>query len=289
MDTKEHGAKSSRDAVGRARGEAMPEPISALLHREVVSDYDSVPITRWTQPWSRPAITGLTTIGALLVGFLLAVGVDAGRNAAEQQDTRRDELVRLVEARQEHTEQLGAQLEVLRAEVAEAEDRAAAGLPALQRRLADLGAAAGLTALRGPGLRVTLADATDACPTGRPEDCRIQDSDLQLAVNALFALGAEAVSVNGERVIATTALRSAGRSVLVNYRVLASPYTVEAIGDPEQLRERFLRTDVARDFGVWKDVYGLGFSVQESSALELPAFAGSVRLRVAQPASEARS
>lgn len=266
-----------------------PDPAEALgLHGKVVSDYAGVPQGRWREPLPRGAALVFTVIGALLVGFLLSVGLRAGRSAAVEQDSRRDELIQLIEDRQEHTERLESQLERLREEVAAAESRAAEGLPALRARQRELEAAAGLTALRGPGVRVTLGDAEGPCPTGRADDCRIQDTDLQLTVNGLFARGAEAVAVNGERLIATSAVRSAGRSILVNYRVLGSPYVVEAIGDPERLAEGFADTQLARDFKVWKDVYGLGFSIEQAEELELPAYERGLRLRAASPEGVAR-
>jgi len=223
----------------------------------------------------------LTAAGALLVGFLLSVGLSAGREAARVQNERKDELIALVDARQTRAEALGAQLEQLRSEVAAAESRAAEGLPLLQVQVAEVEAAAGLTPVQGPGLELRFADATTACPTGRAEDCRIQDVDLQLAVNTLFALGSEAVAVNGERVISTTAIRSAGGSILVNYRVLTSPYEVQAIGDAGALKEGIADSSLTSDFEVWRDVYGLGFAVAAGDELEVPAFTGSVRLRAA--------
>ena len=258
------------------------QPTDALgLHREVMSDYHGYGPMRWRQPWSRHTVLVLTIVGSLMVGFLLSTALKAGRTAALEQDVRRAELVALIEGRQAHTETLARQLETLRAEVAAAEDEAAQGAPALQKRLADLEAAAGLTILRGPGLRVTLADTTESCTTGRQEDCQIQDTDLQLAVNGLFGVGAEAVAVNGERIIGTTAVRSAGRSILVNYKVLVSPYVIEAIGDPDTLSERFRDTKVAGDFTAWRDIYGLGFSVEKQQELVLPAYNGGLRLRSA--------
>lgn len=265
----------------------MLDPAGALgLHSAVVSEYEGLPPGRWTQPWSPRTVTLFMAVGALLVGFLVAAAVSAGRTAAQQQDVRRDELVALIEERQARAERLAGQLEVLRADIDDVAARSAAGLPALRSRLAALEAATGLTGVRGPGLRVTLSDAEEACPTGRPDDCQVQDTDLQLAVNALFAAGAEAVAVNGERLIATSAVRSAGRSVLVNYRVLASPYVVEAIGDPDRLHEQFQVTEVARDFAVWRDVYGLGFAVDKVKELDVPAFSGRLRLRTAAAKEE---
>ena len=257
------------------------------LHRDVISDYEGADPVRWSQPWSRHTVLILTVIGSLLAGFLLSAALRAGRSAALEQDVRRAELVQLIEQRREHTERLATQLESLRQEVEAAETKAAEGVPALRRRLTQLEAASGLTALRGPGVRIQLSDAAKGCATGRTEDCQIQDTDLQLTVNALFALGAEAVAVNGERVIGTTAVRSAGRSVLVNYKVLASPYVVEAVGDPEGLAQRFRGSEVASDFTVWKDVYGLGFAITPMDELHLPAYQGGLRLRNARPAASA--
>lgn len=260
----------------------MADPAEALgLRRGPSDDYHLPPPTRWSQPWSGRTVTILTVVGALLVGFLLSSGLRAGRDVAREQDVRRSELITLIDARQQHVETLSAQLEELRTRVQSAEAQAAEGVPALRGRLEDMERAAGMTRLAGPGLRVTLGDASGTCPTGRAEDCRIQDTDLQLAVNVLFAVGAEAVAVNGERIIATTAIRGAGRAVLVNYRVLTSPYVIEAIGDPDRLHDGLMAGQLAQDFVVWKDVYGLAFSVERQERLEVAAFGGALRLRSA--------
>ena len=224
----------------------------------------------------------MTVIGALLVGFLLSTGLTAGRTAALAQDARKAELIALVNARQQRADALSVQLEQLRADVAAAEQSVStAGAPSLRGRLEDVEALTGLTGLRGPGVRVTFSDATGACSTGRVEDCRIQDVDLQLATNELWGSGAEGIAVNGERLITTTAIRSAGSSVLINYRVLTSPYVIEAVGDPEALQEQFLDSDLAGDFEVWGDVFGLGFAMESASDIVLPPYTGSVRLRTA--------
>ncbi|HEY8340019.1 MAG TPA: DUF881 domain-containing protein [Egibacteraceae bacterium] len=261
----------------------MADPAEALgLGSGSGDDYRTGPPPRWVQPWSDSAVRIATAGGALLTGFLLAAGLVVGRQAAIEQDARKSELIALVHERQEHAEELSSQLEALRAQVAEAEANAAAGLPALAARAAEVEAAAGLAALAGPGVTVTFADAEQRCAGARPEDCRIQDVDLQLAVNTLFALGAEAVAINGERVIATTAIRSAGQAILVNYRVLTSPYVIDAIGPAEQLAEGFRESQIGQDFSLWADAYGLGYSVSTAAELELPAYAGSVRLRTAR-------
>lgn len=263
---------------------AMTNAAASLgLDEQPAHDYPYGPPTRWSRPWSSAVVTALTAVGALLVGFVLVAGMSAGRTSALEKDARKDELIALIAARQEHTEQLASQLEELRAHVSEAESEVAAGAPSLTARLSEVEQAAGLTAVTGPGLRVTFNDADPGC-AAREEDCRILDSDLQLAVNALFAAGAEAITVNGERIIGTTAIRRAGRQILVNYRVLTAPYVVEAVGDPERLTLDFARSEIARRFASWSEVYGLGFATEVVEDLQLNAYGGSVQLRAAAPA-----
>jgi len=245
-------------------------------------DYRPPPPPRWSQPWSSPLVRAATAVGAFLVGLLLASGLTAGREAALEVGERKAELIALVGARQERAAALSERLEQLRAEVAAAEQSVTTrAAPALSAQLSQVEAMTGLTAVRGPGVQLTFSDAAGVCSTGRPEDCRIQDVDLQLATNILWEVGAEAVAVNGERVIATTAIRSAGSSVLINYRVLTSPYVVEAIGDPAALADGFSSSQLAEDFEVWRDVFGLGYALTTLDDLQLPAYTGSVRLRTA--------
>lgn len=261
----------------------MSDPARALGLR-FEDDYAPVASPRWSQPWSSTTVRAMTAIGALLVGFLLSTGLTAGRQAAMAQDARKAELIALVGARQQRAAALGARLEDLRARVAEAEQSISArGAPSLRNELEEVEALTGLTALQGPGARVTFSDAEGACSTGRVEDCRIQDVDLQLATNILWGSGAEGIAINGERLITTTAIRSAGSSVLINYRVLTSPYVIEAVGDPITLQESFLDSELAEDFEVWQDVFGLGFTSEQTQDLQLPAYTGSVRLRTAKP------
>lgn len=261
----------------------MSDPAKAFgLENQPAHDYPDGPPTRWSSPWASPVVTVLTAAGALLVGFLLVAGLSAGRTSALQQDARKTELIALINARQIQTEQLAVQLEELRAQVSAAESEFAAGVPALTNHLAEVEQAAGVTRVQGPGLRVTFGDAETGC-AAQEEDCRIQDRDLQLAVNALFGAGAEAVAVNGERIIATSAVRRAGRQILVNYKVLTAPYVVEAIGNPDRLASEFGQSEIAQQFAIWTDVYGLGFTMESADELDLAGYSGSVQLRTAGP------
>jgi uncharacterized protein YlxW (UPF0749 family) len=263
-----------RDGAGRDPA----NPATTLGLRLDTDDYRPLQPTRWAQPYPSRAVLALTVAGALLTGFLLAVGITNGRSQAEVLDARNAELVELIGLRQAHVDTLSAQLEELRGSVTRAEE-AITGPTSLRSAVTRAEQQAGLSAMRGPGLRLSLADGTGTCRGERPQDCRIQDTDLQLAINTLFGIGAEAVAVNGERVIATTAVRNAGGAILVNYRVLTPPYVVEAIGDPDVLARELARSGFARDFEAWKPVYGLGFAHEPADALTLPGFGGSVRFQ----------
>ena len=263
----------------------MANPADALgLGRTPPHEYGDREPTRWRAPWARGAVTAITALGALVVGFLLAAGLSAGREVAIAQGERKDELIHLITERQEHADELAAELDELRSRVNEAEAAAVAGAPALQEDLAEIERAAGLTAVAGPGLVLTFEDASGDCP-GQPVDCRIQDVALQLAVNTLFDLGAEAVAIDGERLTSTTSVRSAGQLVLVNHRVLAAPYELVAIGDPDALEDGVASSQLAADFAAWEDDYGLGLDVEAEDELVVPAFSGSLGVSIARPGS----
>jgi uncharacterized protein YlxW (UPF0749 family) len=152
--------------------------------------------------------------------------------------------------------------------------------------------AAGALPVSGPGLLVTLADAepdADEDPVGGTTEAdprgQVRDGDLQLVVNALWASGAEAVSINGQRLGPTTAIRFAGDAVLVDFRPVTNPYLVSAIGDPATLRSRFLASPEVNALAVISETYGLRFEFAQEDELSLPA-GSPPELRSAVPVSE---
>jgi len=223
---------------------------------------------------------------ALVVGllaFLLTVDLSTQNSASKINATRRSELAAIVAERQKSTAALESRLAQLRAQVAAiAASAGSATLRKLQAAMAGIEAASGSTALGGPGIVVRLADAASTDQSTNQSDSRIQDVDLQEVVNALWDAGAEAIAINGQRLVSTTAIRNAGSAVLVNFRVLTSPYLVDAIGDPSTMRGSFEGSAIARRFKTWEQVYGLGFSIEQASTVQVPAYTGSVRFRYAQ-------
>jgi uncharacterized protein YlxW (UPF0749 family) len=218
-----------------------------------------------------------------LLAFLLTVDLRTQDTASKLNASRRSELAAIVAERQKTTAGLESRLSQLRAQLAEiAASAGGAQLQKLQAAMASISTASGTTPLSGPGLIVRLSDAPSTDQSTNQSDSRIQDVDLQEVVNALWDAGAEAISINGQRLVGTSAIRNAGNAVLVNFRVLTSPYEVDAIGDASPMQSSFLASDIARHFKTWEQVYGLGFAVEHPSTVQVPAYTGSVRFRYAQ-------
>jgi uncharacterized protein YlxW (UPF0749 family) len=221
---------------------------------------------------------------ALLVGllaFLLTVDLRAQHVASRSTASGRAELVRIAALRERREAELERRLAALRAQLNAALARSgAASLRALADQTAALSATAGATEVHGPGVVVRLADASGA--TASNADARIQDVDVAAVVNALWEAGAEAIAVNGQRVVSTTAIRNAGNAVLVNFRVLSSPYDIAAVGAPA-MKDRLGASETAKRFKNWSTIYGLGFGVRSERDIVLPGSGGGARLRYATP------
>jgi uncharacterized protein YlxW (UPF0749 family) len=139
--------------------------------------------------------------------------------------------------------------------------------------------AAGTAPVTGPGLRLTLTDApvAQADPEAADPDLRVQDVDLQVVANGLWAAGAEAIAINGQRLTGLTAIRSAGSAILVDLAPLSGPYVVEAIGDPNAMQTAFARTSAGQHLSTLRNTYDISSQVSPQERLELP---GSSRTRL---------
>ena len=128
----------------------------------------------------------------------------------------------------------------------------------------------GLSSVKGEGIEIVINDAikTDSLETSDLELARVYDSDIQLLVNALWASGAESVSINKSRLTSTSAIRSAGDAILVNYRPLLPPFVISAIGDND-LRDRLIKHPDFLDLQFVVKTYGLGFNVSEIKDIEM--------------------
>lgn len=222
---------------------------------------------------------------ALVVGllaFLLTVDLHTQNEASKLTEGRRSQLAAAVAERQRHTAELETSLTRLRAQLTALAEKGSTTLQEIQSAVDRIQEASGTTELSGPGLVVRLSDAADADQSTQ-NDNRIQDVDIQAVVNALWSAGAEAVAVNGQRLVSTSAIRNAGGAVLVNFSVLTSPYVVTAIGDVAAMRSSFAASEIATRFHAWEQIYGLGFDVTTDARARIPAYQGILRFRYAEP------
>ncbi|HYH27059.1 MAG TPA: DUF881 domain-containing protein [Blastococcus sp.] len=233
----------------------------------------------------------LVALVMVVAGLLIAVTYDQAAAKAQGRQEVRAALVRDIQARSELGDELAGQLDELRVEVSRTSDDLLAATTEGQRALdalarAEQGTAA--LAVTGPGLLITLANAeaeADDDPVGGTSEAdprgRVQDGDLQLVVNALWAAGAEAISINGQRLGPTSAIRFAGEAVLVDFRPVTNPYEVRAIGDPDALAREFLLDAEVQSLAAVSLNFGLRFDFAKEEELSLPA-AGSPELRSAE-------
>ena len=234
---------------------------------------------------STPRIRGSLAAVLALVGFLTLVASNGVKEAKRGAESRRTGLVKLIHTRQGEVENLGKQLVQLRTDVAEARRRLSTSSADEARRLREAQIWAGTTAMSGPGLELRLSDSAEAkALESDRESVSVQDIDLQLVVNALWAAGAEAMAVNGQRLVSTSPIRAAGETITVNFRPLVPPYKVEVIGADKKL---FERSEVAQRFRQWVEDYGLGFAVKHKAKIVVPAYAGRLQLSSARPTDPA--
>lgn len=180
----------------------------------------------------RPAPRLTVAIAAAVLGFLAVLAALQPPRASR--DLRRLELVDLIRDQDARVRRLRAEVRSLEADLAAGSN--GAEVRRLRRRVAAMAATAGGGPLEGPGVVVTLDDSSASrSPTGDPNDLIVHERDIQTVVNALWAAGAEAVALNGERLTATSAVRCAGNTLLLHGALHSPPYRIAAIGDPSIL------------------------------------------------------
>ncbi|MER6919338.1 DUF881 domain-containing protein [Streptomyces spiralis] len=232
-------------------------------------------------------------VGLVLAALVVTVGAAQARVAAPTVAKERQELIDRIDRETAAADKLERDVDKLRGDVSERQRQALRESGGNTR--ADLvGILAGATDVHGPGVKLVVDDAKEAATGGggNPRETsgfsdtgRVRDRDMQRVVNGLWQSGAEAVSVNGQRLTALSAIRAAGDAILVDNRPLVPPYTVLAVGDGQRLSTRFQDSPDGLYLHALQDNYGIRTSISVESDLRLPA-APSVIVRTAQPSTE---
>lgn len=267
---------------GRRPDESMTL-LTSMMERPLDPGYAAAAAER--EAAGLPPSTGTRTptvvVAAVVTGLLLATGALALRTPSSSAIRAKANLVSQIESRRDAVDKQEARLRAVQAEV-DALQAQALGQDesSLQTRLAALTLASGAEPVTGKGIVVELDNAPGSDDTnadGNPrtdaekDEGKVFSKDLQIVVNGLWEAGAEAISVNGQRLTSKSAIRFAGEAILVNYRPLARPYTISAIGDPEDLQVEFADNDGGAYARALKDNYGIRVSIDAADTLRLPA------------------
>ena len=216
--------------------------------------------------------TVLVFVMMLLTGLLFAIGAQALRPKPTAAATVRGELVSRIESLQTRSTEQEAKVTTLSRQVRDLEDLALrqSGSDDLSTQIKQLEVGAAAVPLKGPGLTLTIDDApavdADANAGNRPssgfQEGRVTSGDLQIVVNGLWGAGAEAIAINGHRLSSTAAIRFAGQAIIVDFRPLARPYVITALGDPKGMAQIFEPSFA----GVYLDQLTQEFQIRSSLA-----------------------
>jgi len=248
----------------------------ARLARESASVGDKPSADRrW---WDGP----LLWLACLAVGVLLVVAYQQQHQSAPAREAARKDLIDRIERLQQTGDSLDGRAKALASQVAGLRD---AQLPGNSEELKRLELTSGALPATGPGVRIDLDEppAPTSAANGRPgttpqeQVAVLHDRDIRAVVNELWAAGAEAVAVNGLRLTATSFIRFAGESVLVDFQPISAPYTIEAIGNRNALLVAFADSSIARQLKTMTAVDGITFRFTGKSGLRLQS------VTVAQP------
>ncbi|MER7978907.1 MULTISPECIES: DUF881 domain-containing protein [unclassified Streptomyces] len=231
--------------------------------------------------------------GLVLAALVVTVGAANARIAAPVVAKERQELIDRIERESSTADKLEKNVDTLRSDVSARQREALKKTGGGQADLVSI--LSGATDVHGPGVKLVVNDAKEASTGGdgtNPRETsgfsdtgRVRDRDMQRVVNGLWESGAEAISVNGQRLTALSAIRAAGDAILVDNKPLVPPYTVLAVGDGQRLSTRFQDSADGLYLHALQENYGIRTSISAEDDIRLSA-APSVIVRTAEPSTE---
>ncbi|NEB77550.1 DUF881 domain-containing protein [Streptomyces sp. SID14478] len=230
--------------------------------------------------------------GLVLAALVVTVGAAQARIAAPVVAKEREELIDRIDEETDAADKLEGRVDSLRTDVGDMQREALKKHGGEQGEL--VGVLSGAVAVHGPGVKLVVNDAKSAESgggggpresAGFSDTGRVRDRDMQRVINGLWQSGAEAVSINGQRLTALSAIRAAGDAILVDNKPLVPPYTVLAVGDGQRLSTRFQNSPDGMYLHALQENFGIRTGISAQDDLKLPA-APSVIVRTAQPRQE---
>ena len=227
----------------------------------------------------RPAAV-LVPLTALIAGLLFATSAETAQGT-DLRAGRRLQLTDLIVNERAQVDRQEGAAAALRRQVAAGTEQASARNERVARARAEgegLALAAGTSAVVGPALTVSLDDAPPTAVSDNPDDLVVHQQDVQAVVNALWAGGAEAMTLMGQRVISTSAVRCVGNTVVLHGQVYGPPFVVTAVGDQDGMRTALDLEPGVEVFRRYVDRFGLGYAVTAQDGMRLPAYEGPLQL-----------
>jgi uncharacterized protein YlxW (UPF0749 family) len=283
------------DARPSARRDASMSLLTSLLNDTLDPGYAEAAERRkergegdrgshWTRRVSPTVLFGVAAVALVLV--IAAIQTHREAPAVERE---RQQLISRVQDAERKNSADESMISTVRGQLQAAQAEALG--PEQGKAFIAMSVATGASPATGPGLEVVLNDAAGADSSGSSDPrqqsntaSRVLDVDLQHAANGLWAAGAEAIAINGQRLTALSAIRTAGSAILVDFRPLSPPYTIQAIGDPKSMAAKFADGTDGRYLFALKNQYGIRFDTSTKDTLNLPAATQlSVNTAVAVP------
>jgi uncharacterized protein YlxW (UPF0749 family) len=245
--------------------------LTRITHQSLDEDYQ-IAAERRAQDPPTPRGPGSRRMAAAVIavfGLLVTTAFVQNSLSEDVESAGRSALIERITAQRDRVDALQTELAELRETNAVLTEQLTAlgeEAQAADTRLQRLEVRTGFIAVRGQGVRVSVDNAPNADPNQV-----VRDSDLALLANALWTAGAEAISINGQRLTALSAIRNSGVPIEVNSVGIAPPYTVLAIGDTRTMQSNFADSSSGLGFFGLRDRFGFGFEMENSDNLSLPA------------------
>jgi len=221
-----------------------------------------------------------------LAGLMMTTAAinSRGHDLRPERDT---DMATLVRSQASHNAALQKEAAGLRAQVEDLSkaDQAPGVTASVISSASALAPSVGLGAVSGKALRVTLDDAPlSENPDGVDANMLVvHQQDIQMVVNTLWSGGAEAMTIQGQRVISTTAVKCVGNTVVLHGVAYAPPYVIEAIGDLNAMQKALDTSEAVRIYKEYVSAYQLGWSVERAGQVTMPAYTGAVAVGHATP------
>jgi uncharacterized protein YlxW (UPF0749 family) len=271
----------SRPAPTDRRPDASMTLLTSMLQRPLDPGYAAAADRREAQ--GKPRATSLRSpllvVATVLIGLVVGVASYNLTTANKPRSQARADLIGQIEDRRAEVDKLTTQASTLQGQLTALETEQL-GSDALTTRTREVASQVGAVPLHGPGFTLTLDDAPGAGADdaaeggGQADQGQVLAKDLRFVTNALWESGAEAVSINGERLTATSAIRFAGSALVVDFRPLTRPYVITALGDPKRFPAAFADGAGGTYLSTLRSTFGIRVDTDVSDDLTVPGAVG---------------